>query len=414
MQLLESFSSAIKSIFSYKMRSLLTMLGIIIGISSVITITSLGDGVYNAMHEAFADFNMNSIQVFPRGIHITEDGGFGIEQLLHIDDVAAINSVHNVVDTSAIVELSNHRITLRNGETRLGMAIGTDPNWSSFESFTMLHGRFIQEQDMIANSFVAVLAPWVSVDIFGFVNSVGRTFDVTGDHGRFTLTVIGIVDVERDVMAAGGVINTDMFAMPVTTAGLIRNTPGIVDAFQITLDDPALTTATSDQIVRLLNHIHDREDAFGAMGMTEALDMLDAVMLGVTAFIAFVAGISLFVGGVGVMNIMMVTVTERTREIGIRKSLGATGLIIRLQFVLEAVILTLMGGIIGIAFGLASSFALTAVINMAVPEMEIISTVNPGVIAIAIAVSMMVGIVFGVYPAAKAANLDPVDSLRYE
>ena len=414
MKLLESLNSAIKSILSYKMRSLLTMLGIIIGISSVIMITSLGNGIYDAMHESLAGFNMNSIQVFPRGVQVQGDGNMIIEHVLHMDDIPLINSVHNVAATTAVIEFHSQRITLRGGDTRLGIAYGVDHNWHIFETdMAIRYGRFIQEQDVVNNAHVAVLTPWVSMDVFGTENSVGQTLEVTGENGRYTLTVIGVSDAERNEFAPPGTGNTDMFALPVTTAAIIRNTPGIVDAFQITLDNPALTTATSEQIVRLLNHIHDRDDGFAAMSMGEALDMLDAVMLGVTAFIAFVAGISLFVGGVGVMNIMMVTVTERTREIGIRKSLGATGIMIRLQFVMEAVMLTMIGGLIGIITGLSSAFGITALINNAA-DFQIISSIDIGAIVTAVTTSVLIGVVFGVYPAAKAAKLDPVDSLRYE
>ncbi|MCL1935205.1 MAG: ABC transporter permease [Defluviitaleaceae bacterium] len=407
MQFLESISSAVKSVLSHKMRSFLTMLGIIIGISSVIMITSIGDGVYNAIHNEIATFNMSTIQVFPRNV-------FG-PSILTYNDMDAIQNLPNVNNVTTMIESnSNQRIQLRNPlETRRGSITGLDHNYHIIENINMLYGRFISENDINNMARVAVIRPEISIQVFGFVNSVGRTIYIEGNLGRLALTVVGIIDVPLDTIAAQSPPSMALALVPATTLSSLRNTPNNIDAMMVSMDNPIFATETAEQITRLLNIRHNREDGFAALSMTEVMDFIEIIFVGVTAFITFVAGISLFVGGVGVMNIMMVTVTERTREIGIRKSLGATGVLIRLQFVFESIVITLIGGILGIIFGIGSALALTIAVSHFSP-MEIIATVDVTAIIIAVVSSILIGVIFGVYPAGKAANLDPVDSLRYE
>ncbi|MCL1996734.1 MAG: ABC transporter permease [Defluviitaleaceae bacterium] len=406
MALFESITSAIKSIYSYKMRSVLTMLGIIIGISSVIMITSIGDGVYQAIYSELEAFNTTSIQAMPRNM-------FG-PPILELDDMHAAKALPNVINVTGMLELGGQQLALRTpGEFRRGSGWGLDHNYGTLENVNMLYGRFITQQDVDAEAFVAVISPEVSLDVFGFVDSVGHTLQVTGPRGRYRLTVVGILDISPVEMAPQTPLNLSMFIVPLTTAGALRNVPGRIDNFSLSVENPFLSLATADQVARLLNIRHGTDDAFLVMSATEIMDGIDVIFNGVTGFIAFVAGISLFVGGVGVMNIMMVTVTERTREIGIRKSLGATGMLIRLQFVFEAIFITFIGGVIGIVFGLLGAAALTTAATH-FSGMSIYAYVDITAIIIAVVVSVLVGLVFGVYPAAKAANLDPVDSLRYE
>ena len=408
MPLLESLSSALKSVAAHKMRSILTMLGIIIGISSVIMITSIGDGVYGAIENELDNFNMSTIQVFPRDM-------FHSGPQLSAEDMGAIANVPNVAGVTGIIESNNNQqLTLRNPtETRRGMISGVDPNYSLVENITLRYGRFFTDSDLANNAHVAVIRPEISLAVFGLENSVGNTLYIEGNLGRFRLTVIGILDIDPDMTMAQTPANTSMILMPRTTLAQLRNWPGMVEAVIVGVDNPVFSATTAAQIARLLDIRHDRTDGFTALSMSTIMDQIDLIFIGVTGFITFVAGISLFVGGVGVMNIMMVTVTERTREIGIRKSLGATGYIIRLQFVFEAITITLVGGIIGVIFGLGSAAGLTAIVSAFSP-MEIVATVDVTAVLIAVIVSISIGVIFGVYPAGKAAKLDPVDSLRYE
>ena len=405
--MIEGLASALKNLYAYKMRSVLTMLGIIIGISSVIMITSLGDGVYQAIQGELGSFNTTSVQVLPRNM-------MG-PPTLNMEDAEAIAMLHNVTGVTGMLELWGQNMTLRNpNETRRGSGWGVDQNYHEIEAVNMRYGRFITEQDVQTSARVAVISPQTSLDVFGFIDSVGHALEIQGNLGRYRLTVVGILDINPgELMMAQTPLNMGMFVLPITTAGQLRGIEGYMDNISVSLEEPLLSMATAEQITRLLNARHDLEDGFLVMSMAEVMEGLDIIFLGVTGFIAFVAGISLFVGGVGVMNIMMVTVTERTKEIGIRKSLGATGGIIRLQFVFEAVALTTIGGIIGIIFGMGSAMGLVALVNSVSP-MELGITIDGMAITIALVVSTSVGVIFGVYPAGKAAKLDPVDSLRYE
>lgn len=407
MKILESITSAFKSLYAYKMRSLLTMLGIIIGISSVIMITGFGDGVYNAIYDELDPFNTTSIQVMPRNL-------FGGPLILTFDDKAALLQLPNVDNVTGMLELLNQTLYLRiPGETLRGSGWGLDHYYHTLERVDMLYGRFISETDVATGAFVTVISREISLDVFGMVNSVGHTLEVRNNRGRFILTVVGIMDIEPYAIGTQTPLNMANFIVPLSTAGFMRNQINLMDNISVSIEDPTQSLNTAAMIARLLNFRHDMDDGFLVVSVTTVLDGLDTIFAGVLGFIAFVAGISLFVGGVGVMNIMMVTVTERTREIGIKKSLGATSNLIRLQFIAEAVALALTGGILGIIFGLFGAGVL-ADIATNLSDMSISANVDPVAIVIAVVVSTAVGLIFGVYPADKAAKLDPVESLRYE
>ncbi|MCL1925201.1 MAG: ABC transporter permease [Defluviitaleaceae bacterium] len=402
---IDSINSAINSVLAYKLRSTLTMLGIIIGISAVILITSIGDGVYRSIYAEMNEFNMSSIMAMARNMQPTID----------IEDVSAISNLPNILGVSTVSEIHNLYFPLRGGsEAHRDTLIGLDHNYTMIENISMLYGRFFSEQDFINASYVTVITSTTSLDVFGTINSVGMNLDIEGRFGRFSPLVIGIIDFDEDSLSAFGTPFGQSFAtMPATTVANRAGREGIFHQIQIILENPTLSMATSDQIARLLNLRHDTEDAFMIMSLTTVVDGIDAVLMAITAFITFVAGISLFVGGVGVMNIMMVTVTERTKEIGIKKSLGATGTLIRLQFVAESIIITVSGGIIGIIFGLLAAHFVANIITSISP-LSINMVIAQGPIVISVLVSIFIGVIFGVVPAGKAANLDPVESLRYE
>ena len=408
MSIIESFMWAFSNVYSYKMRSLLTMLGIIIGISSVIMIMSIGAGVQNSIFDEMEAFNMTNIQVIPRTF------AQGAQGVLTMDDMDVIRQIPNVSEVSGLFELRNQTLRLRNpNETQRGTSFGIDENYDISEVVNMAYGRFITQQDVANNALVAVIRPEISMDVFGRLDSVGERLEVEGANGRYSLTVVGVLDIEESGIGAQTPLNMGLFILPISTAGLIANMPNSVDSLSVSIEDPEMSTTTATQITNILNRRHDRDDAFLAISLSTVSEGIDAVFAAVTGFIAFVAGISLFVGGVGVMNIMMVTVTERTREIGIRKSLGATSNIIKLQFVIESTILTLIGGIIGIFFGIFGAIGISNFLTSVAP-LDIVPSVEINTIILAVSASMLVGVVFGVYPAGKAAKLDPIEALRYE
>lgn len=404
MNILESIYSAFSNVYNYKMRSLLTMLGIIIGISSVIMIMSIGEGVKNSMYSELDSFNMTNINVVPSNFN---------PWTLTLDDADAVSQLHNVEGVTSIAQLYNQKLQLRNpSETKSGIAWGLDQNYGNIEVIDIQYGRFITEQDVNNNAYVAVITPEISRDVFGYTDSVGESLQVEGPNGRYSLTVVGVL-AESDSIHTQTPLSNGLFVMPITTAGIISNKPNTLLQMSVSIENPELSLATAQQITALLDIRHGTEDDFIAMSGETQMDAIDAIFSGVTGFVAFVASISLFVGGVGVMNIMMVTVTERTREIGIRKSLGATNNLIKLQFVFESAILTSLGGVIGVLLGVTSAKLLSNIMS-SILLMEIIPSIETSTVILAVSVSMLVGIVFGVYPAGKAAKLDPVDALRYE
>ncbi|MCL2610637.1 MAG: ABC transporter permease [Defluviitaleaceae bacterium] len=400
---IDSIKSAIDSVLAYKMRSILTMLGIVIGIAAVILITSIGDGVYESIYTELSEFNTSTVMVMARNM----------QPVIDLDDLSAMSNLPNVSGVSSVSFINNLDFPLRGGsETHRGHLIGIDHNYAMIENLNMLYGRFFSEQDFINASNVAVIIPSTSIDIFGTVNSVGMNLDIEGRFGRFSPVVIGVVDF-NDGLIGTSAFDSGFVSMPSTTVANMGGTPDVFTETYIILENPALSMATSDQVARLLNLRHGTDDAFLVMSLSTVVDGLDAVLMAITAFITFVAGISLFVGGVGVMNIMMVTVTERTKEIGIKKSLGATGVLIRIQFVAESIVITVMGGIFGIILGyIGAHFIAGLVTNLSPMSIDIVIAQGP--IIVSVLVSIFIGVIFGVYPAGKAANLDPVESLRYE
>lgn len=392
------------------MRSSLTMLGIIIGISSVIMITGIGAGVKNSVFDVASSISRSVIQVYA-------NGGTS-EDRINFEDAEAVANIDNVAKVTACSEWWGMKINLRiPGETEEGSLGGVDENYSIIESYEISLGRFISKNDVENRSNVAVIKSSTAVKVFGRVNCIGEKIEIdTNYYGTQEFTVIGILSEGEENMISQ-MLNTPLTRsvaiIPVTTMDDIFNSGGIVDVFGVGVHDVSKSSETCENITNLLDIRHNRTNGYYAESMGEQFDMINVVLNAITGFIAFVAAISLFVGGVGVMNIMLVTVKERTREIGIRKSLGATRGAIKLQFVMEAAILSALGGITGLILGKLGAQGIGILIS-GLLKTPVVPVVSVPVIAIAIGVSSLVGILFGVYPAGKAAKLDPVEALRYE
>lgn len=407
MNVKEAINSALSSVLSNKMRSILTMLGIIIGISSVILITSLGNGVNKSVTEEFEKMGYNGLDIYTNnyGLYdIREEDKITLEDMDTIRKHEAISAVTSF--TSDYADVKN-----RNNELMMLNVIATDSAFTNVRALDINAGRFLQESDIVKAGNVIVIEDNLSVAVFGHTDTIGKKISVEFDETEAEFTIIGIIDIED---TEGG---TSLLGAIPTSAYIPFQT--YIDITGEDIEDLYLNTAASveegydldevaEEVKKILGILHNTDpEKYIVQDIMAGVSQLSTIFTGITLFISFVAGISLFVGGVGVMNIMLVTVTERTREIGIRKSLGATNGNIQFQFLIEAIILTFIGGVIGIILGYFGSIGVGKIISI---EPAISIPVIAGVVII----SSLVGIIFGVYPANKAAKLDPIEALRYE
>ncbi|MDR1689881.1 MAG: ABC transporter permease [Clostridiales bacterium] len=398
MDLFETARSALASVFGNKMRSILTMLGIIIGISSVIMITSIGNGFQQMITGEFESMGLNGVEIYPNYNETLNNS-----DLLTMDDVELIKQ-HPETSFVAPFWRATGEVALKNpAESEDFIAMGTTESYRMIQPVELSYGRFIAETDVERHAKVVLIDETLAREIFGRTEVVGETVRCAFWSGSVELTIIGVVKVEAVIafMEMQHVVY-----MPITAVMDIYSTDTI-DSMFVNVKDTEKISRTAEEYVRLLEISHDNEDKYRVNNIMQQMDAITNVFSYVTTFISFVAAISLLVGGIGVMNIMLVTVTERTREIGIRKALGATDGNISFQFLVEAIILTAVGGIIGIIVGYSGSVAIGNAI-------EIKAVLSIPMVIITVLISSFIGIIFGVYPARKASKMDPIDALRYE
>lgn len=410
MNIIEQITSAFTNVFSNKMRTFLTMLGIIIGISSVIMITSVGIGIKSMMDSEFDKLGSNLIVIYLKSwMNNVKDKDY-----LTDEDLELIKNHPNIEYAAPYISTSAE-VDLRNQSKLYCNITGTTKEYKNQGNFELKYGRFLNDSDNIGGTKAAVISEWMAKAMFGYTNVIGKTFKVDFDDYSDTLTIVGVLKSNEDDMGFVSTYSSGEIFMPIKKVYDYKDEDDkdIIDYIYAGVKDTSKLTQTNKEILRLLEVKHKNSDYYSIESFMDQVKLITKVINGITAFIGFVAAISLLVGGIGVMNIMLVTVTERTREIGIRKSLGATNSNIRTQFLIEAVILSLTGGIIGVIIGYLSSLGIGLIISAAA-NIQFTPVLSIFIITLVVIISSSIGIIFGVYPAAKAAKLDPIEALRYE
>lgn len=389
--MLQSFKLAMKSIWSNKMRSFLTMLGIIIGVASVIILVSLVNAYMSYMTDSFASMGTNQITVnminlSSRSVSDEEMYEFYTEQGDVFDEISPMVSIGG---------------TIKHGnDSMISTSItGVSEAYLSIKDWELECGRNLQYGDLTGRHKVCVIGSYVADELYGSAeNAYGETLKINGH----AFTIVGVAARQEEDMDEGG---TDDFVwMPYTRAvKMARNSN--INNYVFTVSDLSQATEAKSRIESFLYEKFKNEDLYTVTAMSEMLDELNSMIAMVSAGLGGIAGISLLVAGVGVMNIMLVSVTERTREIGIRKALGARKRVIMQQFVIEAAVTSSLGGILGIILG--------SVVTSAVGKLAGLSaSPTPAAVLVSFGVSVGIGLLFGYMPANRAAGLNPIDALR--
>lgn len=406
MRLTENIVTAVSSVMGNKMRTFLTILGIIIGISSVIMITSVGNGIQTGLNREFEKLNSNMIGIYLKNW----DTDVQLSDFLTVDDVELVKN-HSNIEYAAPTSSASATVDLRNRSEFYCIITGTTADYRNQGGLEIVSGRFIDDADNRSRANSAVIDEWLAKNIFGYTDVVGKTFTADFSGVERELKVVGVLKSEEENAVVSTYGQGTIF-MPFETINGYADYD-YADYIYAGVKDTDKMDETVEELTRLLSIAHDNTDMYGIESYMSQVEIINNVLTGFTLFIGFVAAISLLVGGIGVMNIMLVTVTERTREIGIRKSLGATDGNIRVQFMIEAVILSLMGGIIGVILGYIEGVGAGMVVS-SLAEMDFSARLSIPTVVATVIITAAIGIIFGVYPAGKAAKLDPIDALRYE
>lgn len=400
----EGFLMAWASIIANKMRSLLTMLGIIIGVAAVIALVSVGYGVRQQVSDSISSLGSNLLIVYP-GAPRTPGvrPAAGSDKTLKVGDAKAIAKLPDVSAVSPVV--SKSYVVVYQSKNWTTNVEGVSPSFADINNWTIKAGRFITDSSVERRERVAVIGATVAKNLFGTEEPVGK--DIRINNAPYK--IIGVLNAKGS--GSFGNDQDDIIFIPYTT-GMERllGKDYLNMIYVKAADGINLNQVQSDieNILRVRHGIKDSsKDDFNVRNMQTVMQTMESTTGTLTMFLGAVAAISLIVGGIGIMNIMLVSVTERTREIGIRKALGATYNTIIMQFLIEAIVISLFGGIIGIILGVGMAEVISHFSSMK-------TVITSGPILLSFGFSMAIGLIFGIYPAQKAARLNPIDALHYE
>jgi len=420
MNVLESIRIALQALTANKLRAALTMLGIIIGVGAVIALMSIGQGVQASVTQQIQAIGPNIIFVTPGAI---QQGGVqsaqGQAATLTSEDAEALSDPLAAPDIAAVAPSFTSRAQIvYSGNNVNSQVNGVTPEYALVRNYKVSDGSFITKQQVDALSRVAVLGATVANNLFDGEDPIGKTIKINQSNFQ----VIGVLESKGGASIAGGFgSQDDVVFVPITTAQrrLFGGARGFgvgqrVSTIYVSAASELQVNAAITEIAAVLRERHKltyQQDDFTIISQQDILGAFTQITTILTAFLGAIAGISLLVGGIGIMNIMLVSVTERTREIGIRKAVGAKRRDILAQFMVEAVVLSVFGGLGGIGVGWLIS---QAVNQLKISTPPLVTLVSPEAVLLAVGFSAAVGLFFGIYPATRAASLNPIDALRYE